>query len=117
MDVKSISIMGYDTQLSERLDKLVAEHPNIEPRKMFGGMGFMLYGNMCFGVHKNSLVLRLGEKQAEKLMEEPHVNPMDITGKVMKGWAMVGREWRSDNRKLKRYINLAIKFVSTLPVK
>ena len=77
----------------------------------------MLNGNMCVGVHKQSLIVRVGTDQAQKLFSFPHVKPMDLTGKVMKGWAEVLPEGLHRDEDLRHYCELALEFVSTLPVK
>ena len=59
---------------------------------MFGGIGFMLHGNMCVGVWKTSLIARLGPEQAEAALKEPNVVDFDITGRPMKGWVLVEAE-------------------------
>ena len=59
---------------------------------MFGGVGFLLHGNLLVGVWKESLVVRLGEDQGEEALKEPHVKEFDFTGRPMKGWAMVEPE-------------------------
>jgi len=59
---------------------------------MFGGVGFMLHGNMCVGVRKTSLISRLGPEQAEVALKEPNIVDFDITGRPMKGWVLVEAE-------------------------
>ena len=85
--------MAFDETLAARIRKNLARKKGIEEKKMFGGIIFMLNGNMLVGVWKDSLIVRLGEEQGEKALLEPHVKPFDITGKSMKGWAMVTPEW------------------------
>lgn len=84
---------------------------------MFGGTCFMLNGNMCVGVHERSLILRVGEERAAVLLQQPHVRPMDLTGKVMRGWATVQPEAIERDEDLRRYAALARDFVGTLPPK
>ena len=109
--------MASDQQLVDRLARLLSGHPGVTPRRMFGGTCFMLNGNMCIGVHQKSLIIRIGTDQADKLFSKPHVRPMDLTGKVMKGWAEVLPEGLWQDNDLLRYTELAITFVSTLPAK
>jgi TfoX/Sxy family transcriptional regulator of competence genes len=84
---------------------------------MFGGTCFTLNGNMCVGVHNKSLILRVGSDQTETLLAEPHVKPMDLTGKVMKGWAEVLPDGPRADENLLRYAEMALGFVATLPAK
>ena len=96
--------MPYDQKLAARLTELVAGRPDISEKRMFGGFGYMLNGNMCMGIHKEFLVLRLGLKRAETILDDPGVKPMDFTGKVMKGWVMVEPEGYADDDTVKRVI-------------
>ena len=69
---------------------------------MFGGVGFLLNGNMLVGVWKDSLIVRLGPDQGEEALLEPHVKEFDITGRPMKGWVLVEPEGVEDDDQLKR---------------
>lgn len=109
--------MPYDPGLAERLADMLTNRSGMEEKKMFGGIGWMLNGNMCVGVYKEWLVIRVGIDAAENILIEPHVKPMDITGKVMKGWAMIFPEGIEDDSELIRYVDLASNFVNTLPAK
>lgn len=80
--------MAYDLELDARVAEVVG--PWEATRKpMFGGTGYILNGNMLAGVHKDRLILRLGDG-APALLLDPRVRPFDITGRPMKGWVMVG---------------------------
>ena len=109
--------MPFDPGLAERLSEILRAQPDMQEKKMFGGIGWMLNGNMCVGVYKDFLILRLGEDQADNLFKEQHVKPMDITGKPMKGWAMVSPDGYADDKSMKRYVGASIGFVRTLPSK
>ena len=84
--------MPFDRGLAERLEEIIECRAGFEQKKMFGGIGWMLNGNMCVGIYKDWLITRIGEAAAAKMFKEKHVKPMDITGKPMKGWAMVAPE-------------------------
>jgi len=84
---------------------------------MFGGVAYLLNGNMCVGVHKDWLIARAGELRAASLLERSHVRPMDITGKPMKGWIMVGPDGLKKKAELLRYVDAAVSFVEGLPAK
>ena len=86
-------------------------------QKMFGGLGFLLRGNMCFGIWKDSLILRLGRPQAENALAQKYVRPFDITGRPMSGWVMVDPGGMKTDVSLKKWVHLAIDFVLTLPRK
>jgi TfoX/Sxy family transcriptional regulator of competence genes len=109
--------MPYDPGMAGRLDDILGGRPGFEQKKMFGGVGWLLNGNMCVGVYKDFLIVRVGEDEARSLLDEPHVRPMDITGKPMKGWAMVEAEGIAEDADLLRHAELAIRFAGTLPAK
>ena len=109
--------MPFDRGLAERLEEIIQCRAGFEQKKMFGGIGWMLNGNMCVGIYKDWLITRIGEAAAAKMFKEKHVKPMDITGKPMKGWAMVAPEGVTEDSDLNRHVECAIAFVSTLPKK
>lgn len=84
---------------------------------MFGGIGFMLNGNMLVGVWKDSLIVRVGPDAYEDALLEQHVREFDITGRSMKGWVLVNPEGLEEDDKLKEWIEQAMKFVGKLAKK
>ncbi len=76
--------MAFDESLAARIRQQLARRKNVEEKKMFGGIGFLLNGNLLVGVWKESLVVRLGEEEGEEALKEPHVKGFDITGKPMR---------------------------------
>jgi TfoX/Sxy family transcriptional regulator of competence genes len=84
--------MPYNEEIDLRIKEAITNWKNTESKKMFGGVCFLLNGNMFCGVYKNYLILRLGEKVANKALENTHIKPFDITGKPMKGWIMVNEK-------------------------
>jgi hypothetical protein len=84
---------------------------------MFGGVGFLLHGNMLVGIWKTSLIVRLAKDEAESALQKLHVVPFDITGRPMKGWVMVEPEGIDEDGQLKAWIERAEEYVSTLPAK
>ncbi len=107
--------MAFGESLAARIRDALARKKGIEQKKMFGGVGFLLNGNMLVGVWKDSLIVRLGPDEGEGALLEPHVREFDITGRAMKGWAMVGSEGVEDDDQLKDWIQRAVKFVGKLP--
>jgi hypothetical protein len=81
--------MPFDETLAERIWQRLARRKNVEEKKMFGGIGFLLHGNMLVGVWKDSLCLRLGPDQAEEALLEPHVREFDITRRPMRNWVAI----------------------------
>lgn len=84
---------------------------------MFGGLGFLLHGNMCCGVHKERLILRLGQDVAGVALKKQHVKPFDITGRPMKGWVMMECRLIGGEEALKEWVFLAVDFCKSLPPK
>lgn len=109
--------MAFDENLAERIRHALARKQGIEEKKMFGGICFMLNGNMLVGVWKDSLIVRLGDEQGKEALLEPHVKPFDITGKPMKNWVLVEPKGIEEDDPLKDWIDRALKFVSKLPAK
>jgi hypothetical protein len=109
--------MAYDEKLAARVRKLLGSRKNLTEKKLFGGLGFLLNGNICCGAWKEFLILRLGDDAARQVLGEEHSRPFDITGRPMRGWAMVEPAgWRSDDS-LRRWIAWATTFTASLPPK
>jgi TfoX/Sxy family transcriptional regulator of competence genes len=109
--------MPYNQSLAERVRHLLPKQRGFTEKKMFGGVGFLLNDNMCVGIWKNLLIVRLGVDAAEAAMEQPDVVPFDITGTAMKGWAMVEPDGLERDEQLHGWIEKAEEFVRTLPKK
>jgi len=111
------STMAYDEVLAKRIEKLMKKKGGFSKKEMFGGIGYMIHGNMCSGVHKEYLILRLGKDVAESALKEKHTRPFDITGRPMSGWVMVNPNGTRDEDALRKWIDDAMSFVKTLPPK
>src|SRR6266403_1884429 len=109
--------MAFDEFLAQRIRDALSRKKNIEEKKMFGGICFLLNGNMLVGVWKDSLIVRLGADQGEDALLEAHVKAFDITGKPMKNWILVEPKGVEDDDRLKDWIRRAVKFVGKLPAK
>ena len=108
--------MAYDERLAERVRDILIGDPGLSERKMFGGLAFMLDGNMCCGIVGDRLMLRLGAELAEKALQRPHVHPMDFTGRPMTGMVYVAPEGLR-GKALRSRVEQAAGFVRTLPPK
>src|SRR5262245_9469153 len=107
--------MAFDETLAGRIRRRLTRRKNVEERRMFGGIGFLLNGNLLVGVWKESLVVRLGEDEGEEAMKEPYVKEFDITGRPMRNWVLVEPEGVQDDEQLSAWIGRAVKFVGALP--
>lgn len=106
-----------DITLVDRIRNVMRRIKGQTEQKMFGGICFMVNGNMCVGPWKGSLIVRLNKADHDATQSEPHVKPMDITGKVMKGWARIEPAGIAEDEELSAWIKRAVAFVRTLPPK
>ena len=109
--------MAYDEGLATRLAGQLGERTDLQETRMFGGFGYLMGGNMCLGIHKEYLIVRVGIPAAKSILSEPHVSAMDITGRAMKGWAKIAPAGTAEDDDLRRYCQIALDFVATLPAK
>ena len=109
--------MAFSEELAERIRQGLARRKGIEEKKMFGGVGFLLNGNMLVGVWKDSLIVRLGPEEGDEALKEAHVSEFNITGRSMKGWVLIAPQGVKDDDQLKGWVQRAVKFVGTLPAK
>jgi hypothetical protein len=108
--------MAYDESLAKRIDELTRGKRGFSRKEMFGGIAYLLNGNMCVGVHKAELIIRYDPKRDEEVTKTKNVRPFDITGRPMKGWALVSTEAVQGNG-LKKWFDLSFDFVKSLPPK
>jgi TfoX/Sxy family transcriptional regulator of competence genes len=109
--------MAFNEQLNERINLILGGKENITCKKMFGGIGYLLNGNMVCGVYKDDLILRMSPEDADKSLSQNHVTPFDITGRAMKGWIMVEPDGIPREDKLTNWINISLSYVKKLPPK
>ena len=109
--------MAYDEAVAGRVRKALAGATDVVEKKMFGGIAFMVRGNMCCGVIGDRLMLRVGPDGYEAALSHPHAKPMDFTGRPMKGMVYVEPEGFTSPRDLKTWIEKAMEFVLSLPAK
>lgn len=108
--------MPYDEKLAEQLRHVLASRAGVIEQRMFGGLCFLLRGNMLCGVHRERLMFRVGKEQDQEALSRPGARPMDITGRPMAGFVFVDPSV-CDEKALGRWVELAEKFVETLPPK
>ena len=109
--------MAFDETLAARIRDALARRKNVEERKMFGCICFLINGNALAGVWKDRLIARLGPDEGEAALREPYVRVFDITGRPMRNWVAVEAEGVEGDDQLKAWIERATKFVRTLPKK
>jgi len=109
--------MPYNVDLEMRIRQVLGGLAGLTDRKMFGGIGFLVNGNMACGVHKDALIVRVGPEGYEKALAGPRTRPFDITGRPMKGWVMVDREGYGSDEALRGWVRQGVDFALTLPPK
>lgn len=109
--------MAVDQQLTRRVSEAFGEIASLEEKKMFGGIAFLINGNMACGILKENLIVRVGTEQYEKALSQPYVKQFDVIARPMRGWVMVeppGYEHQDD---LNKWVSLGLAYVLTLPAK
>ncbi len=109
--------MAYSESLARRIRQVFARRCVVTEKKISGGVGFLLHGNMCVAVSQTSLIVRLGAEQADAARRQPHVVEFDVAGRSLKSWVMVEAEGVKTDDELRTWIERAVEFVETLPRK
>ncbi len=109
--------MAYDEGLIERIREVLGEPPDIKEKKMFGGLAFMVQGNMALGLMTDDLMVRVGAEGYEKALTQPHTRKMDLTGKPMKGFIIVEAEGYEDDKDLAKWVKEGVDYARSLPGK
>lgn len=108
--------MAYNLKLAERIRAELGRIPIVE-KKMFGGIGFLIDGNMACGVYKEDMLVRVDPQKHSQLLKKPHAKPFDITGKPLKGWLMVEPDGCKTKKQLSAWVKEGVEFALTLPPK
>ncbi len=109
--------MAYSEELAQRVRTYLGGHPLIEEKRMFGGVGFLLQGNMACGINKDDLIVRVGPENYEQALEQPHARPFDMTGRPMSGWVMVNPAGYASQEDLGMWVTQGLDFAASLPPK
>ena len=108
--------MAYNLKLAARVRSELDAIP-FEEKKMFGGVGFLLNGNMACGVNKDDLIVRIDPEKQTALLKKPHAKPFDLTGRPMKGWLVIEAEGCKTDKQLSTWVKEGTEFALTLPPK
>lgn len=109
--------MAYDEALAERLRDELANVDSVVERKMFGGIAFMVNGNMAVGVSKTDLMVRVGPEGHDAALAEPGVRDFDMSGHPMRGWVLVSGGTVESDEDLDDWVEIGVSFASSLPPK
>ena len=110
--------MAYDEDLANLIRELVADDPALTEQKMFGGIAFLIGGNMAVGVSgQGGLMVRVKPGESEKLLQKPHARPFEMRGREMRGWVRVDAEGVRSKRQLEPWVKRGVTYARSLPPK
>jgi hypothetical protein len=109
--------MAYDENLARRIRDELGSMPGLVEKKMFGGTGFLVQGNMACGVHGNDMIVRVGPARYDEALTRPHVKLFDMTGRPMSGWVMVAPAGFAGDDDLRAWVQQGVEFALSLPAK
>jgi TfoX/Sxy family transcriptional regulator of competence genes len=110
--------MAYDEVLAERIREVVHDEPGLSEKKMFGGLAFLVDGNMAVGASgQGGLLLRIDPADAETLTAQPHVRRFEMRGREMDGWLRVDDAALEVDADLRRWVDVGLAFARSLPAK
>ncbi len=111
----TVNRMAYDEGLAQRLREALAPENGLTERRMFGGIAFMLDGNMAVGVSSDELMVRAGPDRFDEALARPHARVFDLSGRPMKGWVLVAPDGAADDADLAGWLTLGVSFARSLP--
>lgn len=109
--------MAYDEELADRVRLIVGLREQVTERKMFGGVAWMLAGNMACGLIGDELLVRVGREGIAEALAEPDTRPMEMSGRTMGGFVLVGGESIADDQGLAGWVDVGADFATSLPPK
>ena len=110
--------MAYDLELANRIRELLAQHPGVDEKSMFGGLAFLVGGHMAVAASgKGGLMVRVPPEDTAKLLDRPHVRPMVMAGRQARGWLRVDADGVKTKRQLESWIDRGIGYALSLPLK
>ena len=109
--------MAYDEGLAQRVRQEMNELPGYVEKRMFGGIGFMLQGNMACGVIGEDLIIRVGPERYKSALAEPNAKLFDMTGRPMRGWVVVTENGYRSDEDLARWVRQGVSYAQSLPAK
>jgi TfoX/Sxy family transcriptional regulator of competence genes len=109
--------VAYSSELAEEIRFRIGEHPALTEKEMFGGIAFMVCGNMAVGVSGNELMVRVGKEAHDEAVALPGARIFDLSSRPMRGWIVVGQEGIATDTQLEEWIQRGISFAETLPPK
>lgn len=110
--------MAYDEELAARIRELLAGEPGLTEKKMFGGLAFLIEGNMAVGASgQGGILVRVDPEQSDALVAKTNARPMEMRGRQMSGWLRVSADDLGDGRELAKWVTLGRDYARSLPAK
>ncbi len=110
--------MAYDEDLANRIRELVAAEDGVDEKRMFGGLAFLINGNMSVAASgRGGLMVRVPPDETDKLLTREHVEPMVMAGRETRGWLRVSVEGVKTKRQLQSWVSRGVDYAKTLPPK
>ena len=110
--------MAYDEALATRIRQLVSDEPGLTEQRMFGGLAFLIHGNMAVGASSGGgLLLRVPPEQTAELAGRPHAHPFEMRGREMDGWLRVDADGLDSPSDLEGWVSLGVSYARRLPPK
>ncbi|HEX8856582.1 MAG TPA: TfoX/Sxy family protein [Thermoleophilaceae bacterium] len=110
--------MAYDEELANRIREVIASEEGITEKRMFGGLAFLIEGNMSVSASgQGGLLLRVDPADTDELLSKPHAHPFEMRGRAMQGWLRVDADGVQTKRDLKRWVDRGIAYARSLPPK
>ena len=110
--------MTYSPAQVDRVRKALAGRPGLNEKEMFGGVAFLLHGNMCVGLRDEDLIVRVEPSETDALLREPGAKPFTLAGRGgMAGWLLVAPEGYQKDASLRTWVARGVAYASSLPAK
>lgn len=110
--------MAFDEDLADRIRELIAAERGIEEKRMFGGLAFLIHGNISVAASgRGGLMVRVPREETEKLLQRDHVEPMVMGGREMHGWLRVSDDGVKTKRQLQSWVSRGVDYAKSLPPK
>ena len=117
MDPRIGIAMAFDEQLAAQVRSHLEDARGVVEKKMFGGVAFLINGNMSVGIHKGELIVRIPPEETDEALKKPGARLFDITGRPMKGWILVGGKGIKDATARGAWVKRGVDYASSLPKK
>ncbi len=109
--------MAFDQGLAFRIEEILTDTPGLISKKMFGGIGYLVNGNMACGVSQNALIVRLSVEDYPVALQKPFTRKFDMTGREMRGWILVDPPGLEEDIDLQTWVLIGIRYAASLPPK